>query len=302
MVLDFSSRVAVVTGAGGGLGREYALALAAHGCSVVVNDLGGSVDGKGASRVADEVVKEITAAGGRAVANYDSVVDGAKIVNTALDCFGRLDIVVNNAGILRDKSFTKMTNEEWDIVNLVHVIGAKNVAQAAWPHLRKQRYGRVVNITSTSGLYGNYGQTNYSAAKLAVVGMSNTLALEGKKYGIKVNCIAPTAYTRMLRGTPAEAIVKKAFPAKPITRLIVALCSEECPSTGSVFEGAGNWFAQVKLVRAKGASITKESTAEDLLQQWKDVTNFQEGSDDPIAQREKRGGTLPPRAFKASKL
>ena len=194
-------RVVVVTGAGGGLGREYALTLAKEGASVVVNDLGGSRDGTGAGHnMADDVVKEIKDAGGRAVANYDSVAEseGAEnIIKTALDEFGKIDGVVSNAGILRDGTFHKMTFENWDSVLKVHLYGGYNVIRAAWPHFREQSYGRVVVATSTSGLFGNFGQANYGAAKLGLVGLINTLAQEGAKYNIKANALAPIAATRM---------------------------------------------------------------------------------------------------------
>ena len=194
-------RVIVVTGAGGGLGREYAMTLAKEGASVVVNDLGGARDGTGAgSAMADQVVAEIKAAGGRAVANYDSVADAAgaaNIVKTALDEFGAIHGVVSNAGILRDGTFHKMTDEAWDSVLQVHLYGGYNVIRAAWPHFREQSYGRIVVATSTSGLFGNFGQANYSAAKLGLVGLINTLAQEGAKYNIKSNAVAPIAATRM---------------------------------------------------------------------------------------------------------
>ena len=194
-------RVIVVTGAGGGLGREYALALAREGASVVVNDLGGARDGTGAGHnMADEVVKEIKDAGGRAAANYDSVAteDGAaNIVKTALDEFGAVHGVVSNAGILRDGTFHKMTSENWDAVLKVHLYGGYNIIRAAWPHFRDQSYGRVVVATSTSGLFGNFGQTNYGAAKLGLVGLINTLAQEGAKYNIHSNAVAPIAATRV---------------------------------------------------------------------------------------------------------
>ena len=209
-------RVIVVTGAGGGLGREYALALAREGASVVVNDLGGARDGTGAGHnMADEVVKEIKDAGGRAAANYDSVAteDGAaNIVKTALDEFGAVHGVVSNAGILRDGTFHKMTSENWDAVLKVHLYGGYNIIRAAWPHFRDQSYGRVVVATSTSGLFGNFGQTNYGAAKLGLVGLINTLALEGAKYNIHANAIAPIAATRMTQDILPPEVFEKLTP------------------------------------------------------------------------------------------
>ncbi|KAG0060049.1 hypothetical protein BGZ90_004227 [Linnemannia elongata] len=196
--LRFDGRVVIVTGAGGGLGRSHALAFGARGASVVVNDLGASHTGEGASsRAADVVVEEIRAAGGKAVANYDSVLDGEKIVETAMKAFGRVDIVINNAGILKDVSFARMTDQQWDLIFQVHVDGAYKVLKAAWPIFRKQKFGRIINTTSAAGLYGNFGQANYSAAKLALVGLTQTLALEGKRDNIHCNVIAPMAASRM---------------------------------------------------------------------------------------------------------
>ena len=209
-------RVIVVTGAGGGLGREYALTLAGEGASVVVNDLGGARDGTGAGHsMADQVVGEIKAAGGRAVANYDSVADAegaANIVKTAVDEFGKIDGIVSNAGILRDGTFHKMTDEAWDSVLKVHLYGGYNVIRAAWPHFREQSFGRIVVATSTSGLFGNFGQANYSAAKLGLVGLINTLAQEGAKYNIKANAVAPIAATRMTEDIMPPEILEKLTP------------------------------------------------------------------------------------------
>ena len=196
--LRFDGRVAIVTGAGGGLGRSHALLLASRGAKVVVNDLGGSFTGEGKSGgAADKVVAEIKAAGGEAVANYDSVEDGDKIVKTAIDAFGRIDIVVNNAGILRDVSFAKMTQQDWDLVYKVHVLGAFRCTHAAWPHMRDAGYGRIIITASAAGIYGNFGQANYAMAKLGLHGFAQTLALEGKKRNIIVNTIAPIAGSRM---------------------------------------------------------------------------------------------------------
>gem|GEM_PF-3036354 len=189
--LRFEDKVVIVTGAGGGLGRAHALLFARHGARVIVNDLGGSAHGEGANAsAADRVVAEIHACGGQAVANHDSVTDGDKIVQNALDAFGRVDVVVNNAGILRDKSFAKMEDADWDLVYRVHIEGAYKVTHAAWPHLREQNYGRVIFTSSTSGIYGNFGQSNYGMAKLGLYGLTRTLALEGRKNNILVNAIA----------------------------------------------------------------------------------------------------------------
>ncbi|MFS8070334.1 MAG: SDR family NAD(P)-dependent oxidoreductase, partial [Byssovorax sp.] len=196
--LRFDGRVAIVTGAGGGLGRSHALLLGSLGCKVVVNDLGGSMHGGGLSRApAEKVVEEIKALGGDAVVNADSVEDGASIVKAALSTFGRLDIVINNAGILRDTSFPKLGEEDWDLINRVHVLGAYRVTHAAWGHMRDAGYGRIIFTSSGAGIYGNFGQANYSTAKLGLVGLSNTLALEGRKRNIFVNAIAPVAGSRL---------------------------------------------------------------------------------------------------------
>jgi len=206
--IRFEDKVVIVTGAGGGLGRAHALLFARHGARVVVNDLGGSAQGEGASSsAADRVVEEIRQAGGSAVANHDSVTDGGRIVQQALDTFGRVDVVVNNAGILRDKTFHKMEDADWDLVYRVHVEGAYKVTRAAWPHMREQGYGRVIFTASTSGIYGNFGQSNYGMAKLGLYGLTRTLALEGRKSNILVNAIAPTgddAHDR--RADPAAGV------------------------------------------------------------------------------------------------
>ena len=225
--LRFDDRVVVVTGAGNGLGRSHALLFASRGAKVVVNDLGGSHtgDGKGTG-AADKVVEEIKAAGGEAVANYDSVEDGDKIIQTAMDSYGRVDVVVNNAGILRDVSFAKMTDADWDLVYRVHVRGAYAVTHAAWPHMRDQKYGRIVMTASAAGIYGNFGQANYAMAKLGVVGLANTLALEGHKRNILVNTIAPIAGSRM-----TETILPKelldALKPEYVTPLVGYLAHEE---------------------------------------------------------------------------
>ncbi|HKV19436.1 MAG TPA: SDR family oxidoreductase, partial [Mycobacterium sp.] len=231
-------RVIVVTGAGGGLGREYALTLAKEGASVVVNDLGGARDGTGAGHnMADEVVKEIKDAGGRAVANYDSVAEpeaAENIIKTAIDEFGKVDGVVSNAGILRDGTFHKMEFGAWDSVLKVHLYGGYNVIRAAWPHFRENSFGRVVVATSTSGLFGNFGQANYGAAKLGLVGLINTLAQEGAKYNIKTNAVAPIAATRMTQDILPPEVFEKLTP-EYVAPVVAYLMSEENPDTGAVF-------------------------------------------------------------------
>ena len=272
-------RVVVVTGAGGGLGREYALTLAREGASVVVNDLGGARDGTGSgSAMADHVVDEIKDAGGRAVANYDSVAteDGAaNIVKTALDEFGAVHGVVSNAGILRDGTFHKMTSENWDAVLKVHLYGGYNIIRATWPHFREQSYGRVVVATSTSGLFGNFGQTNYGAAKLGLVGLVNTLALEGAKYNIHANALAPIAATRMTEDILPKEVLEKLTP-EYVAPVVAYLCTEENPNTGSVFVVGGGKVQRVALFQNEGANFDKPPSVEDIAAQWDEITDLSE--------------------------
>ncbi len=245
--ITFDNRVAIITGAGGGLGRTYALELARRGARVVVNDLGGAVDGSGGSSMAaDAVVDEIKAAGGEAAANYDSVSTpegGAGIVQTAMQAFGQVDIVVNNAGILRDTSFAKMTTEQIDAVLDVHLKGAFYVTQPAFAIMKENGYGRIVNTSSPSGLFGNFGQVNYGAAKAGLMGMASVMAIEGAKYNIKVNTIAPVAKTRMtedLLGPMADMV-----EAEQVTPLVVYLTSETCELTHQVFSVGGGRYARI---------------------------------------------------------
>jgi NAD(P)-dependent dehydrogenase (short-subunit alcohol dehydrogenase family) len=280
-MVGVEDRVAVVTGAGGGLGRQHALLFAQRGAKVVVNDLGGSRDGSGAgSEMADNVVREIIDAGGEAVANYDNVATkdgGEALVQTAIDAFGKVDIVMNNAGILRDVTFHKMEESQWDAVVKVHLYGTYHVTRAAWPRLREQQYGRVLVTSSTSGIYGNFGQSNYGAAKLGVVGLINTLAMEGKKYGITANAIVPIAATRMTEDIfPEEAM--KAFDPAYVSPLVVHLASEECTDTGSiVLAGAGS-YARVAYFQSPGAQFSEVPSVEDLAARWDDITDMDEAT------------------------
>ncbi len=244
--ITFDERVAIVTGAGGGLGREYALELARRGARVVVNDLGGAVGGEGSSeKAADAVVDEIVAAGGEAVASYDSVAEpegGAAIVQAAIDAFGTVDVVVNNAGILRDRSFAKMTAEEVDAVIDVHLRGAFNVSRPAFVVMKEKGYGRFVHTSSNSGILGNFGQANYGAAKAGLVGLSNVLAIEGAKYDIRSNVIAPMAMTRMteeLLGAFADYM----DPAQ-VMPMVVYLCSEQNQFSHEIFSAGGGRYAR----------------------------------------------------------
>jgi NAD(P)-dependent dehydrogenase (short-subunit alcohol dehydrogenase family) len=245
--IRYDDRVAVVTGAGGGLGKTYALLLASRGAKVVVNDLGGAADGTGASKsMADAVVKEIEEAGGTAVSNHDSVATpegGEAIIQTALDNFGQVDIVINNAGILRDKTFAKLSPEELGIVLDVHLKGAFYVSQPAFRAMKERSYGRFLFTASAAGIFGNFGQTNYGAAKMGLVGLSNVLAVEGQKYNIKSNVVAPIARTRLteqLLGPIAEGL-----DPEYVAPLSVYLVSEECDLTHEVFSVGGGRFARV---------------------------------------------------------
>ncbi|HEU5059041.1 MAG TPA: SDR family NAD(P)-dependent oxidoreductase [Kofleriaceae bacterium] len=266
-----------MTGAGNGLGRSHALLLAARGAKVVVNDLGGGIRGEGQSAsAADKVVEEIRAAGGTAVANYDSVESGDKIVKTALDEFGRIDIVVNNAGILRDVTFAKMTADDWDLIYRVHVLGSFRVTHAAWPHMREQKYGRVVMTASAAGIYGNFGQANYSMAKLGLLGLSNTLALEGRKNNVHVNTIAPIAGSRLTETVLPKELIDALRP-EFVTPLVAWLCSEECQETGGLFEVGGGFFAKLRWERSKGKTfrLGRAITPEAVKGAWKEVSGFE---------------------------
>ena len=237
-------KVALVTGAGGGLGRCHALLLAQEGAAVVVNDLGGARDGTGSSPMADQVVTEITDAGGQAVADYGSVSDEGQaqnMVQTAVEHFGKLDICINNAGILRDRSFKNMTHAEWDIVVDVHLRGTYLVAKAAWDTMLAQGHGgRIINTSSTSGLIGNFGQTNYGAAKAGIAGLTRVLALEGVKYGITVNTLAPAAWSRLTEDIMPENVEERFAPEK-VSPVVVWLCSDEAAHvTGRQFCAGGN--------------------------------------------------------------
>jgi len=246
MAIDFNGRVAIVTGAGGGLGRQHALALAARGAKVLVNDLGSGVHGEGGSvSPAQAVVDEIRAAGGEALANGASVTDFAAVqamVQQAVDAWGRVDILVNNAGILRDKSFAKMDMADFRLVVEVHLMGAAHCCKAVWPHMVAQDYGRIVMTTSSTGLYGNFGQANYGAAKLAQVGLMQTLAIEGAKHHIHVNALAPTAATRMTEGLMPEEVLAALKPEAVVPAMLV-LAHESAPTRTILCAGAGSFEA-----------------------------------------------------------
>jgi len=270
--LGFDGKVAIITGAGGGLGREHALLLASRGAQVVVNDLGGSVSGEGgdagpAQRVADE----ITAAGGIAVADNNSVSTpegGEAIVQTAIDQFGRVDIVINNAGILRDKTFHNMTPDLMNPVLDVHLKGAFHVTRPAWIRMREQTYGRVVNTSSNSGLLGNFGQSNYGAAKMGLVGLTRVLAIEGAKYNIKANAIAPVAKTRMTEEL-LGAVGEKLEPGL-VSPIVAWLAHEDCPVTGEVYSAAGGRIARMFIGLTPGYYNPK-LTVEDVRDHFAEI-------------------------------
>lgn len=267
MAIRFDGRVAIVTGAGGGLGREHALALAKLGAKVVVNDLGGALDGTGDSAgAAERVVREIVAAGGEAMANTASVTDEAAVtamVDDVMKRWGRVDILINNAGILRDKSFAKMTIADFRTVLDVHLVGAAICCKAVWEIMRQQNYGRIVNTTSSTGLYGNFGQANYGAAKMGLVGLTNVLALEGEKYNICVNSFAPTAATRMTEGLMPEATLALLQPGLA-TPAVLFLSSEGAPTHAVLCAGAGS-FERAYVTLTEGIYLADGERTVDAL-------------------------------------
>ena len=278
--VSFENRVVIVTGAGNGLGKAYALELGKRGAKVVVNDLGGAVDGSGSGNShADDVVNEIIENGGEAVANYDSVATkdgGESIVQTAVDSFGTVDAVINNAGILRDKSFANITEEEFSLIIEVHLKGTYFVTQPAFKIMKENNYGRIVNVASPSGLFGNFGQTNYGAAKMGIVGLTNVLAIEGAKYNIKVNVIAPTAYTRMTEALLPED-VGKLFSAELVTPMVTYLASEACEPTHEIFGVAAGRFARIGIITHEGY-VNTQATAEDIASNIEEIRTITDGS------------------------
>ena len=277
MTIDFTGQVAIVTGAGNGLGRSHALELAARGAKVVVNDLGGARDGSGASLdAADEVVQQIKASGGEAfahganVAKYEEVQD---MVNQTMDKWGRVDILINNAGILRDKTFAKMELSDFQLVMDVHVMGSVNCTKAVWQIMRDQNYGRIVMTTSSSGMYGNFGQSNYGAAKMAVLGLMNTLVLEGAKNNIRVNALSPVAATRMTEDLLSEDLLNMLQP-KAVTAGLINLCHEDAPNRLILCAGAGG-YASTRLFETTGVYIPDEAqSAEAVLSNLPEICDI----------------------------
>jgi NAD(P)-dependent dehydrogenase (short-subunit alcohol dehydrogenase family)/putative sterol carrier protein len=279
--IRFDGRVAIVTGAGGGLGRVYALELARRGAKVVVNDFGGARDGsgKGAAGPADKVVDEIKTLGGKAVANYDNVATadgGANIVKTAVDAFGKVDILINNAGILRDKGLLKMEPENWQAVLDVHLNGAFNVTRPAFGVMREKGFGRIIMTTSAAGLYGNFGQSNYSSAKLGLVGFMNSLKLEGVKYNIKVNTVAPIAASRLTEDILPPDLLAKMNP-EYVAPLVLYLCSEECGDTGRIFNCGAGFYNRVAMMTSPGIVVgggKKIPSLEDVSANWAKIMDL----------------------------
>ncbi|PYH47190.1 putative peroxisomal multifunctional beta-oxidation protein (MFP) [Aspergillus saccharolyticus JOP 1030-1] len=279
--LRFDNQTVVITGAGGGLGKAYALFFASRGANVVVNDLGVSHSGEGkSSKAADVVVEEIRAAGGKAVANYDSVENGDAIIETAIKNFGRIDVLLNNAGILRDVSFKNMKDQDWDLINAVHTYGAYKCAKAAWPHFRKQKYGRIINTASSAGLFGSFGQANYSAAKLGQVGFTETLAKEGAKYNIIANVIAPIAASRMTATVMPPDVLENLKPDWVVPLVAALVHSSNTTETGGIYEVGGGHAAKLRWERAKGALLKTDAslTPGAIARKWNDVNDFSQPS------------------------
>jgi len=287
MSFDFSGKVAIVTGAGGGLGRAHALSLAARGASVVVNDLGGARDGSGQNQTAAEkVVAEIEAAGGKAIANGGNVAveeDMRAMAEAAKAAFGRVDILVNNAGILRDKTFAKMGLDDFKTVLDVHLTGSVNATKAVLPMMQEQNFGRIIMTTSSSGLYGNFGQSNYGAAKMGLVGLMNTLKLEFSKFGIKVNALAPVAATRMTDDIMPPQMLELLTP-ESVSPAVLFLAGDEAPNGTIITAGAGS-FARAHIVESDGLYLGAEATPEMIAEKWAEISDpasdkhYHQGSD-----------------------
>ena len=280
MSLDFTDKVVIVTGAGGGLGKSHALEFARRGAKVVVNDLGGAMDGSGgSSEAAEAVVAEIKEAGGEAIANGSSVTDDAGVDNMikqTMDAYGRIDVLVNNAGVLRDKSFAKMEINDFTFVVDVHLFGTMKPTKAVWPIMKEQGYGRIMVTSSSSGLYGNFGQSNYGAAKLGVVGFMNTLKLEGQKDNIHINALAPVAWTRMTENLmPAE--MEDMLTPERVTPAVVFMCSEGAPTGKIICAGAGA-YTSAAIVETKGVYLGENPSAEDVAENWETISKIDDAA------------------------
>jgi NAD(P)-dependent dehydrogenase (short-subunit alcohol dehydrogenase family) len=279
--ISFDNRVAIVTGAGTGLGRSHALALAKRGVKVVVNDLGGSVSGEGASsEAAEKVVEEIKAAGGEAIANGASVTDPDAVgamVDQALSAFGKVDILVNNAGVLRDKSFSKMSLDDFRFVLDVHLMGSVICTKAVWDHMREREFGRIVMTSSSSGIYGNFGQSNYGAAKMGLVGLMNVLHIEGRAKGIHVNTLAPTAATRMTEGLIPDNIFKLMTP-ESVTAALLYLCADEAPQRLILAAGAGG-YAATRITETDGIYLSEGEQTPEAIAERMDQLLDREGEE-----------------------
>ena len=277
--IRFDGKVAIVTGAGGGLGLAHAELLASRGAKVVVNDLGGATDGTGSgSSMAEKACAKIKEAGGEAVPDFNNVLDGDAIVKTAVDAFGTVDILVNNAGILRDISFMKQSQQDWDLVLDVHLNGTRNVTKAAFPVMREHGYGRIVMTKSSAGLYGNFGQTNYSAAKMGVVGLANTLKFEGAKYDIKVNTIAPVAGSRLTAQVMPDNLIQALKP-EYVAPLVAYLCSDQCEETGYIYSVGGGYFSRIAYLEGEGIFVgtEKAATPEDVQARMPEINDLSKG-------------------------
>jgi NAD(P)-dependent dehydrogenase (short-subunit alcohol dehydrogenase family) len=283
MTIRFDNKVAIVTGAGQGLGRSYAIALAARGAKVIVNDIGGAIDGSGSSQTpAEEVVDEIIKAGGEAVPNYDSVANresATNIVKTALDSFGTVDILINNAGIVRDKSFHKMDLNDYEFVVQVHLMGSVYVTHAAYPIMREKNYGRILMVTSSAGIYGNFGQSNYGAAKMGIIGLMNTLKVETERNNININTLAPLAATRIAEPSGIfDQYDANLVTPEAVTAMATYLVSEECIESGNIIAATAGYYSKVHVVEGTGMRMDPHSkaTPELIEKQWETILKLQE--------------------------
>ena len=281
MTISFQDKVAIVTGAGGGLGRCHALQFAERGAKVIVNDLGGSVDGSGgSSEAADKVVEEIKAMGGDAISNGSSVTDKAgvkKLVDDAMAAYGRIDILVNNAGVLRDKSFAKVTLDDFEFVVDVHMMGSVYCTKAVWPIMVEQKYGRIVMTSSSSGIFGNFGQSDYGSAKMGVVGLMNTLRIEGQKNNIKVNSLVPVAATRMTENLGMPDAVFDSLKPESVSPAVIFMASEDAPDGVMISAGAGV-FAMAEIVHSEGIALKGDDLNADMLaEKWSEASDMTNG-------------------------